>query len=147
MGPAMSATAAPQSYHTSAPHPAAGLHRSQRARLRRPHDADPTCPTSMGDCLSWDEAQGLVGSDRRLRELQHRLALILWPRTSWPSSRGLRAFGAEQTLDYWYFATTFVAQDPTLGWIIDSLGRNPIAAGGRDVLSGTPVRTRCEWTR
>jgi Ca2+-binding RTX toxin-like protein len=91
--------------------------------------------------FTWDEAQGLVGDlTVASAELQHRLATDpVAARTELAEfARGLRAFGAEQTLDYWVFRDTFVAQDPTLGWIIDSLGRNPIAGtAGRDVLSGT----------
>jgi Ca2+-binding RTX toxin-like protein len=91
--------------------------------------------------FTWDDAQGLVG-DLTLAstELQHRLATDpVAARTELAEfARGLRAFGAEQTLDYWVFRDIFVAQDPMLGWIIDSLGRNPIAGTtGRDVLSGT----------
>ncbi len=91
--------------------------------------------------LAWNDAQGLVGDlTAAAAELQHRLATDpVKARTDLAEfARGLRAFGAEQAPDYWAFRDMLVAQDPTLEWIIDSLGRNPITGtAGRDVLSGT----------
>src|SRR6266581_8240395 len=80
-------------------------------------------------CSSDLDAQGFVGDlTAAAAELQHRLATDpVKARTDLAEfARGLRAFGAEQAPDYWAFRDMLVAQDPTLEWIIDSLGRNPI---------------------
>src|SRR5438128_1951826 len=91
--------------------------------------------------LTWNDAQGLVGDlTAAAAELQHRLATDpVKARTDLAEfARGLRAFGAQQAPEYWAFCDMLVAQDPTLEWIMDSLGRNPITGTAvRDVLSGT----------
>jgi Ca2+-binding RTX toxin-like protein len=128
-------------YHTSAP-----ILQQAFADLKKLVYADFMAQTHLSDlyarvAFTWDEAQGLVGDlTGATAELQRRLATD--PAAARADlaefARCLRVFGAEQTLDYWAFRDIFVAQDPTLEWIIDSLGRNPIlGSGGPDVLSGT----------
>ncbi len=128
-------------YHTSAP-----ILQQAFTELKELVYAGLMAQTHLADLyarvgFTWGEAQGLEGDLRAATaELQHRLATDpTAARTDLAEfARGLRAFGAEQTLGYWAFRDSFVAQDPTLEWIIDSLGRNPIVGtAGRDVLSGT----------
>jgi Ca2+-binding RTX toxin-like protein len=128
-------------YHTSAP-----ILQQAFTDLKELVYAGLMAQTHLSDlyarvAFAWEETQGLVGDlAAATAELQQQLATDpAAARTDLAEfARGLRAFGAEQTLDYWAFRDIFVAQDPTLEWTIDSLGRNPIVGtAGRDVLSGT----------
>ena len=90
---------------------------------------------------TWDHVEGFKGDlSAAAAEIQARLAADPAAGQADLSEfvRSLRAFHAEDRVDYWLFRDMFVTQDPSLGWAIDSVGRNTvIGTSGVDVFTGT----------
>ncbi|HEV8530327.1 MAG TPA: calcium-binding protein [Methylomirabilota bacterium] len=128
-------------YHTSAP-----ILKEAYANLKGLVHAGLMAQTHLADLYDrigfiWDETRGLKADLSAVTaELQHRLVVdaVAAQADLAEFARGLRTFATEGMLDYWSFRDAFVSQDPSLGWVFDSLRSNFIlGTSGPDVLSGT----------